>query len=295
LSSRPTTETPAGRLFLALRKRARLEGRGTDELLQMHALEAFVYRLSMSPHAADFALKGGVLLSAYDVRRPTRDVDLSARGLSNAVDAVQRVLGEVAALPCPDGWEMQTTGADVIREDAAYSGVRVKMVGHLMSAQQTFHIDVSFGDPVVPAPSAVSIERLLGGRITLPGYPLTMVLAEKLMTAVQLGVANTRWRDYWDVYALSRSHRIEGDLLAQSLAEVARARGVEMRALSVVTVGYADLAQDRWTAWLRKQGVAAPVPPTFAELLAAVHAFADAPLTSRVAASEWDPGAQRWR
>jgi hypothetical protein len=84
LSSRPTNETPAGRLFLALRKRARLEGRGTDELLQMHALEAFVYRrLSMSPHAADFALKGGVLLSAYDVRRPTRDVDFSLAGFSH--------------------------------------------------------------------------------------------------------------------------------------------------------------------------------------------------------------------
>ncbi|HEY6879983.1 MAG TPA: hypothetical protein VI299_18285 [Polyangiales bacterium] len=119
---------------------------------------------------------------------------------------------------------MRTTGAEVIREDAAYHGVRVK-----------------------------------------------------------------------NVYALCRSHRIEGRMLAQSLAEVARGRGVEMRALSVVTVGYAELAQDRWTAWLRKQGLAERVPPTFAELLAAVHAFADDPLTSRVAASEWDPDAQHWR
>lgn len=170
MSLRPTHATPAGRLFLALRKRAQREGRGTDELLQMHALEAFVYRLSLSPYAPGFALKGGVLLAAYDVRRPTRDVDLSARGLSNALEAVQQVLGEVAALPCPDGWEMRVTGAESIREDATYHGVRVGILAQLASAHQTFHVDVSFGDPVVPAPADVTLERLLGGRITLPGY-----------------------------------------------------------------------------------------------------------------------------
>ncbi len=79
----PTKATVAGRTYRALQKKAREGGRTTDELLQLFALDAFVDPLSTSPAAENLVLKGGVLLAAYDMRRPTRDVDLSARNLDN--------------------------------------------------------------------------------------------------------------------------------------------------------------------------------------------------------------------
>jgi hypothetical protein len=124
MSRPPTNETDSGRLYLALRKAAKAGGKSTDELLQLHALEAFVERLVLSGRARDFVLKGGVLLSAYDVRRPTRDVDLSSRTLPNTPTQLEAVIAEIAALKLNDGWVFATAGAEVIREDAAYSGVR---------------------------------------------------------------------------------------------------------------------------------------------------------------------------
>jgi hypothetical protein len=104
---------------------------------------------------------------------------------------------------------------------------------------------VSFGDPVSPAPGLVTIERLLGGTITLRGYPLSMVLAEKLTTALQRGASNTRWRDYADAYRLSRAHAIEGHVLAESLRVVAAARQAAPRTFAEATAGFAPLAQGK--------------------------------------------------
>jgi hypothetical protein len=169
VSRQPTNQTTSGRLYLALRKAAAAEGKSTDEYLQLHALEAFVERLAGSRRAQDFVLKGGVLLSAYDVRRPTRDVDLATRTLPNAPNAVEAVIAEIAAVQVHDGWVFATVGAESIREDAAYSGVRVTIRGELASARQEFGVDVSFGDPIVPAPSAVRLHRILGDEISIVG------------------------------------------------------------------------------------------------------------------------------
>jgi hypothetical protein len=294
MNKHPTHATTAGRIYLALRKKAIAEKRTTDELLQLYALEAFVDRLSTSDRARDFTLKGGVLLSAYKVRRPTRDVDLASHSLPNAPAALQLVIAQIAALPREDGWTFATGQAETIREDDAYTGVRVPVHGSLASARQDFHVDISFGDPISPPPFPVSIDRLLGGQLSVLGYPLTMVFAEKVITALQRGATNTRWRDYADVFLLSRAHAVQGELLADSLGRVARARAVTMRALSEATQGYAELAQGRWTAWVRKQRLAERVPVEFGELLASVVAFADPILLGDCADRTWDPVATDW-
>jgi hypothetical protein len=79
LSDRPSRATSAGRAYLDLQNLARRQRRPTDELHQIYALEGFLARLAVSPHADKLVLKGGVLLAAYDTRRPTRDIDLQAR------------------------------------------------------------------------------------------------------------------------------------------------------------------------------------------------------------------------
>ena len=83
---------------------------------------------------------------------------------------------------------------EVIRDEDVYSGVRIGLVAHLATARLTFHVDVNIGDPIWPPPEPVGVSRLLGGVIEAIGYPLTMIHAEKLVTALQRGTANTRWR-----------------------------------------------------------------------------------------------------
>jgi len=119
VTNRPTRATPGGRAYLDLRKSASATGRPIDELLQLYALEGLVDRLSGSPHADRFVLKGGVLLAAFDARRPTRDVDVAAVDLANNVDDIRALVNEVLAVVCDDGLEfdLDATSAAAIRDD----------------------------------------------------------------------------------------------------------------------------------------------------------------------------------
>lgn len=100
---RATKETTAGRQYLHLQREARRTGRPTDELVQLYALECFLDRLARSSYTENFVLKGGVLLAALEARRPTRDIDLSARVLDNDVTTMLRIAQEIAAMKLDDG------------------------------------------------------------------------------------------------------------------------------------------------------------------------------------------------
>ena len=125
------------------------------------------------------------------------------------------------------------------------------------------------------------------------GYPLAMVHAEKLVTAVGRGVANTRWRDFGDIYILSRRHDVDGTELATALATVATHREVELRPLAIVLAGYADLAQPRYQAWRRKNR-RDELPERFDDVLTQVIAFADPAVGGGVAQLTWRASDVTW-
>ncbi len=295
--SRPTRESVEGRAYLNLQNMARRDGRPTDELLQLYTLEGFLARLATSPRRTQFVLKGGVLLAALGTRRPTRDIDFQAVDLSNDADSILAVVREIAAQNLADGLAFDTVSAraEVIREDEEYAGVRVSMSATLSQARMAFHVDINVGDPVWPAPAQVHVPRLMGGEpIDLPGYPLHMVHAEKIITAVQCGVANTRWRDFADVWTLSGIHPVLGDDMQRALIEVAGYRHTELITLDEVLDGYADVAQDRWSTWRRKQRLT-DLPVAFPDVLDHVMRFADPPLRGQVAGRTWKPEDRHWQ
>ena len=150
----PTRATPTGRAYLDLRAKARSDRRPVDELLQLYILESFLARLAESRFADQLVLKGGVLLAAFGERRPTRDIDLQAEALDNDAGNVRAVICEVAARSLDDGVVFDVDGATaaVIRDEDAYSGVRVTMEAELATARPRFHVDVNVGDPITPAP-----------------------------------------------------------------------------------------------------------------------------------------------
>lgn len=237
--SRPRRGTPADDAYLDLQSQARRTGRPTQELLQLFVLEGFLARLALSDQRDRFVLKGGVLLAAFDSRRPTKDVDLAGLDVANdtegVLDLVRRILA--VAPPTDDGIEFiaGTAMAEIIREDEDYSGVRVHVEAQLARAKLPFHVDVNVGDPIWPSPTVVSVPRLRGGEpIELRGYPMHMVHAEKIVTAIQRGTANTRWRDFGDIWSLSRQHAVTAGDLAQAIAAVASHRNATIRPLGEV-------------------------------------------------------------
>ncbi|VXC13297.1 nucleotidyl transferase AbiEii/AbiGii toxin family protein [Aeromicrobium sp. 9AM] len=296
--SRVSRGTPAGDAYLDLQRRARSQGRPTDEFIQLYVLEGFLARLSVSTVADKFVLKGGVLLAAFGDRRPTRDVDLAGLDLANDAETVLALLREILSVELPedDGlvFVHESASAQVIRDEDEYSGVRVSMEARLATARPLFHIDVNFGDPIWPNPETVSVPRLRGGvPIRLAGYPLHMVHAEKIVTAVQRGTVNTRWRDFGDIWTLSNRHAIGGSDLESAIDHVADHRKAEIAPLRDVLDGYADYGQAKWSAWRRKSQYE-HLPESFGSVLDDVIAFAQPALAHEVADLEWAPETRRW-
>lgn len=296
--SRVSRGTPAGDAYADLRNQAQRTGRPTQELLQLFVLEAFLSRLAASDLRDQFVLKGGVLLAAFNSRRPTRDVDLAALDLSNDPAEMLEMVRRIVRCPTArdDGvlFTPDAATAQLTRDEDQYAGVRVSMGARLATANLPFHVDINVGDPIWPQPDRVRVPRLRGDDpIVLSGYPIHMVHAEKIVTALQRGVANTRWRDFGDIWTLSSAHAASAPDLRHAVQVVARHRGVRLDALAVVLQGYAELGQQRWTAWRRRSG-STHLPESFGSVLDEVTAFVDPVLTSADLRNTWDPESRRW-
>ena len=170
----PSRNDPAGAAYLDLRKLARADGRPTDELIQLYALEGFLGRLAASPHNESLVLKGGVLLAAFDIRRPTRDIDFAAVTIDGDAEHIRQVVYDVLAVKQDDGltFDIPRTAVEPIRDDELYPCVRAMIRATLATAKIRFHIDVNIGDPLWPKPrrlpspgsSAVTRSRSLATR-----------------------------------------------------------------------------------------------------------------------------------
>lgn len=262
----------------------------------MYTLEGFLARLALSTQAGDFVLKGGVLMAAFADRRPTRDIDLLASGFANEIAECEGRVRDIANIPFDDGltFDRSSVKGEFIRDEADYTGVRVHISATLASAQLGIHVDISFGDPIWPGPTETDLPRLLGGTVQLLGYPDHMVLAEKLVTAIQRGTANTRWRDFVDVYAIAEGRPIAQRDLRKSLATVALHRGANLRPLAQALAGMAEAAQPQWAAWRRRQRLDGTKPEKFQDLLDAVIRFADPALGDEPTSRAWNPQRREW-
>ena len=269
MKPKPTHADLAGSRYLALQRLARAQKRTTAELLQLYVLESFLRRLVRSRHDNTLVLKGGMLLAAFDLRRATRDVDVLALRTDNDPAAVQRLIVDVTSVEADDGVEFlqNTITAAVIRDDDVYPGVRASLEARLATARLKFSVDINVGDPVIPAPIRTAVPVLLGDEpIEVLAYPKVMVVAEKLVTALQRGRASTRWRDFADLFMLVPGDLVESEII-DALRAVAEHRGVPLRPLGEVLEGMPQEAQARWATWRERQGAQDRVPEDFATVL----------------------------
>jgi hypothetical protein len=205
-----------------LMNRCSRTGEDYNVLLTRYAIERYLYRLTCTPHASRFTLKGALLFAIWmdKPHRPTIDVDLLGTG-DPSVDDLRKVFQQVCdANVESDGmrYDVASVRAEEIREENVYEGIRVKLTGYLGSARIPVQVDVGFGDVITPGP----IEATFGPLLEFPppvmsAYPPQTVIAEKLEAMVALGMANSRMKDFFDVYVLSRIMPFDGDALVEAV------------------------------------------------------------------------------
>jgi len=244
-----------------LLNRARETKQDFNLVLTRYAIERMLYRISISKHAGQFLLKGALLFDLwFDIpHRPTRDADFLGFG-SAELPHIEGIFKEICALETHDGVTFQpnTVHAAEIRKEANYAGVRVMLLGLIDGARCQIQVDIGFGDAVTPGPEDAQYPVMLSefAAPKLRVYPRYTVVAEKFEALSLLGIANSRMKDYFDLWILARQTDFDGDILRQAIQATFDCRKTALT--GQVPFGLTDaFAQDsqkqlQWQAFLRK-------------------------------------------
>lgn len=282
------------RLFVLGQK----QGEPFDLILTRYGIERLLYRLGRSSHVDRFLLKGAMLFRVWRdfSHRPTRDVDLF--GFSSAeTNDLEEIFRELCLLQVePDGLLFLTASvkAEFIREQAVYGGIRVTLEARLGNARIPIQCDVGFGDAVTPAPEEIEFPALLDFPAPrLRSYPIYTVIAEKLEAIVLLGETNSRMKDFYDLWFLSREFEFDGNTLVAAICATFARRKTKLPESTQPALGseFANIKSVQWSAFLRKSNLQK------LEMLAVIEAiceFADTPLACALRSESfpkhWIPG-----
>lgn len=284
--SRGSSSNLAASVHARLLRLAKQSHEDFNVILVRFASERLLYRLSQSPHADRFVLKGAWLFYVWDMqRRVTRDVDLLGFGDASASvmkDLFREILSSEVE---PDGIEFDVPRLDVaeIREGVAYPGLRMRVVAVLGSARIACQVDIGFGDVVVDRPVKSELPTLLDlPAPELSVYSVEAVIAEKIEAMVRFGALNTRLKDYFDLYVLATELTIDGARLSNQFAQTFQRRNTPIPVGEPVGVSDAFASEPernaRWRAFLERTGAAASAPANFPEVVERIRGLVLAPL-----------------
>ncbi len=252
-------------------------------LLVRYAIERFFYRLSVSPYAKQFVLKGGNLFVIWQNGRdyrPTIDSDFLCFG-DVTPENLKRIFTEIcSASDIPDDgmiFDAKSIGISAIREDTEYGGTRITLTGYLGSARINLQFDIGVGDAVTPSPKLTDFPVLLNGAVPrLKTYPMATVIAEKVEVMITRGILNSRMKDFYDVWLLSELFSHEYEILAKAVRNT-----FDRREVSIPTErpeAFAEaIATDsskvtQWKAFIRKNNLF-NAPSEFSLIVARISDF----------------------
>lgn len=255
----------SGNLAASIRARLKQHADVTQQdfnlILTHYGLERLLYRLSVSAHAPNFLLKGALLFSVwYDLpHRPTRDVDLLGYGPDDTDSAIT-AFREISQIVVDDGIKFDAASIKgmEIRKEAGYGGVRIDIQATLDGARISLQVDIGFGDAVTPEPLAISYPILLVDQAApqLRAYPKYTVVAEKFQALCALGMANSRMKDYFDLWVLLRENDLDKVELRRAIEATFARRQTPMPTATPMGLsdGFVDdtTKQLQWRAFLRK-------------------------------------------
>jgi len=281
---------------------ARERGEDFQLLLTLYGLERLLYRLSQSGYRDRFILKGAMLFVLwYDQpHRPTRDVDFLAFGDSSEA-GLQEIFRELCNVTVEDdGLTLMADSVhvEVIRDATEYGGIRVKLFGDLAGARVPIQADIGFGDAVTPEPIEIEYPTLLGNPAPhLRAYPRETVVAEKYQALVNLGLANSRMKDFYDLWVIAREFDFDGANLSEAIRNTFSRRQTPLpeHTPSGLSADFYEDAQKnkQWNAFLHRGSLTAK-PPSLPEVCDLLERFLLPPTQAAIKEHEfranWKPG-----
>lgn len=278
-------------------------GHTFQEALIYYGLERTVYRISISPYAEHFVLKGGIFLYAIfqrDYERATTDVDLLAKRISNSGEIMKEVFKEIFSQDTDDAlvFDMNSIKVEDITEFKEYHGLHISITGYLDRTKIPIGIDIGYGDIVYP--NAVKIDFPVILDMDAPvvnAYSIESSIAEKLQAIVQNGYLNSRYKDFYDIYVLSRKFSFTYPNMREAVAETFQNRGTAMTAK---IAAFSDefrqdaMHQTRWKAFLKKKRAMLQI--AWEDVLLGVKTFATPLLEQSASGIEnWNPIRGNWQ
>lgn len=212
-----------------IKKKAEENNISSQLVMQNYMMERLLERISLSPYRKNFILKGGFLIAAIVGlnSRTTMDLDATIKGLDLTNESIDRIFKEICAIKVEDNITFSVLRTTEIREGDDYPGLRVALEANYHPLAVPLTVDVTTGDKITPREVKRSLRLLFDDRsISVFTYNLETVLAEKIETVLSRNIANTRPRDFYDIYILTALYGKQLDIkvLEQALLETARKR-----------------------------------------------------------------------
>lgn len=301
------TKNHAASVRARLLQHAKRHGHDFQRVLTRYAIERLLFRLGQTEGAERYVLKGAMLFATWPEHpfRTTGDLDLLGHG-DPGPDAIKALFSRVCAVDLlVDGiaFDAGTLEVDAVREDQKYQGVRVIVVAALDKARIHVQVDIGFGDSVHPHPTKQTFPALLPDlpAPSLLMYPRETVVAEKFEAMISLGETNTRLKDFYDLWAMTRTASFELSMLVEAVGGTLRRREtpVPIDFPAGLSGSFAIIVATRglWSGFLRRSPPTPPAP-TFPDLQADLRKFFGRVIAGLAlpegARGRWDKVAGAW-
>jgi len=283
---------------------ARQQGEDFQLILTRYGLERFLYRLSQSEYRDLFILKGAMLFALWgdQAHRPTRDVDFLGFGDSGEA-TLREIFRNLCNLPIEDDGLVfldDSVRIESIRDLTEYGGSRVTLSGDLAGARIPIQADIGFGDAITPEPEHIEYPTLLGFPAPrLMAYPRETVVAEKYQALVNLGMANSRMKDFYDLWIIAHQFGFDGRTLSEAIRNTFARRETSLpkqTPYGLSSTFYGDKQKNlQWNAFLRK-GIllSTSTPPSLEKVCHLLEMFLMPPTQAsgndHTFTEQWQPG-----
>ena len=235
-------------------------GRSFNEILQYYGMERFLYRLSKTPQADDFILKGGLMFYGLGIpmRRVTRDIDFLGNAEYLQKDILSVFRATMSFSVSEDGivFDVKTLRLSQTQAEANEAGIRITFVGYLGKARMPLQVDIGFSDELASEALNIDYPVLLAGmeKPHLKGYPPESIISEKLYAMIRFADLNSRWKDYYDIYLLADTFEFESQPLTNAIKATFGNRSAKLT--DEIPYGLRDefavANQENWESFLYK-------------------------------------------
>lgn len=283
---------------------AKQRGEDFNFVLTQYVIQRLLYRLSVSKFRDQFLLKGAWLFSIWseETHRPTRDADFLGYGDSD-VESLISTFRNICAISVDDGlvFDLDSLQGVEIKEDAIYQGVRIAGYAHLAKARIAIQLDIAFGDVVTPAAEMAQLPVYLDlPAPELKVYPVYTVIAEKFQAMVALGIANSRMKDFYDIWRIAGMMSLDGQLLSRAIKATFAQRGTMINDEAPLIFGKEfrtdKSKQSQWKAFLSKNElVGNDFDQVMIELLAFIQPVYNTIVEDKDLQLLWVPNDWEWR